>query len=391
MNLLSKQELNSLLNCSEKYCLSIYMPTEKAGPRTRQNPIRFKNLVNEAEEKLRSAGLTASDADKFLREAKAMIEDDDFWLNQDSGLACFISSQKMHSYTLPHSFPELVVVSDHFHLKPLLPLITRDNKFYLLALAQNQIRLFQGNRYDIQELPLPEGVPASLDEALRYDELEKQLQFHSAQSDRQFLYHGHGAGTTDNKEEIQRYFQQVEHGLKPLLQEQQAPLILAGVEYLLPIYQQANSYGNLLQEGIKGNPENVSPKELHQKAWSVIQAHFDQAKKEAMARYQELVSSKQASADLKKIVPAAYHGKVDTLFVATGVEYWGKFEPENNSVQIDDRATPENYDLLNFAAIQTFVQGGNFYQISPEQMPNAEPVAAIFRYPVSANTSTSKV
>jgi len=42
-----------------------------------------------------------------------------------------------------------------------------------------------------------------------------------------------------------------------------APLVLAGVEYLFPIYQEANTYPDLVEEGITGNPENLKPEELH--------------------------------------------------------------------------------------------------------------------------------
>lgn len=216
MNLLSKKELNSLLNHSKKYCISIYLPTEKAGPQTRQNPIRFKNLVSEAEEKLRGAGVSASEVDELLQTARTLIDDYDFWQHQNSGLACFIYDHEMHSYQLPLHFPELVVISNRSYLKPLLPLIAADHKFYLLALAQNQIRLFEGTHFSIQELALPEDVPTSLAEALRYDDPEKQLQFHSVQSDRQILYHGQGGAKNDNKEELVRYFRKLAQGLESI-------------------------------------------------------------------------------------------------------------------------------------------------------------------------------
>jgi len=47
-----------------------------------------------------------------------------------------------------------VVVSDRFHLKPLLPLLTGDGRFYILALSQNQVRLLQGTRYSVRGLYL---------------------------------------------------------------------------------------------------------------------------------------------------------------------------------------------------------------------------------------------
>jgi hypothetical protein len=42
----------------------------------------------------------------------------------------------------------VVVVSDRFHLKPLLPLLTGDGKFYLLTLSQeDEVKFFEGSRF----------------------------------------------------------------------------------------------------------------------------------------------------------------------------------------------------------------------------------------------------
>ena len=390
MNLLSKTELENLFNFRDGYCISIYMPGIKAGQETRQNPIRFKNLLSEAQSKLIDGGLSASEADEYLQEATALIDNYNFWQHQAAGLACFISQNETRYYRLPQSFTESVVVNNcetnqnGFFLKPLLPLLTNDNNFYLLALAQNEIRLFQGNHYNIQQLDLPEDVPVSLAKALRYDDPEKQLQSHSV-SDRNSIFHGQGVGTTDNKNEILRYFQQIDRGLNSLLESEQIPLILAGVEYLHPIYQEANSYAHLVTEGVIGNPENLAPEELHQQAWQVIQPQLDRVRQQAIAQYQELLTTKQASADLKQIVPAAVHGQVDTLFVTADGKCWGKFEPQNNTVQMEDNSTADNLDLLDFAAIHTFLQGGKVYLLPQEQIPDSDLMAAIFRYPVYAN------
>ena len=41
-------------------------------------------------------------------------------------------------------------------------------------------------------------------------------------------------------------------------------------------------------------------------------------------------------------------------------------------------------EKTDFAAVNTFLQGGMVYLMAKEQIPNAESVAAIFRYPVHA-------
>ncbi|MBD2435473.1 hypothetical protein H6G69_01485 [Nostoc sp. FACHB-110] len=76
-------------------------------------------------------------------------------------------------------FQELVVVSDRFHIKPLLHLINNDGKFYVLALSQQDLKFFEGTRSSLNKVVV-ENLPKSLDEALLYDETAKDAQFRIA-------------------------------------------------------------------------------------------------------------------------------------------------------------------------------------------------------------------
>ncbi len=276
-----------------------------------------------------------------LASAKAFIDNYDFWQHQDYGLAFFINQDEVKYYRLPYSFEESIEVSDRFYLKPLLPVLTNNNKFYLLALSQNEVRFFLGSHYSINEIKLPEGVPASLAEALKYDDPEKQLQYHSGNPGNSPIYHGQGVGTTDNKDEIKRFFDQINNGLTSVLQAEQTPLILAGVEFLLPIYQEANSYNSLLESGITGNPEHVDSEDLHRQAWSIVEPHLKAAKQSALDRYHQLSGTGEASSRLEEIVVGAANGQVDTLFITEDAQSWGQFDRQANQVKIDSQATKD--------------------------------------------------
>lgn len=366
-------------------CVSIYMPAEKAGAETRKNPILFKNLIKEAQDKLEQRDLLTDELANVLNSAEDYIDNYDFWQHQDSGLAFFINTDGIKYYRLPHSFEPYVEVGDRFYLKPLLPVITNNSKFYLLTLAQNQVQFFLGSHYSINQVDLPESIPASLAEALKYDDPEKQTQYHSSNPTTSPIYHGQGVGTTDNKDEIRRFFQQIDRGLQAVLQEGKTPLILAGVEFLLPIYQEVNSYGNLLPKGITGNPENVEPTELHRQAWSIIEPHLAGTRKEAIDKYHQLANTEEASSQLEQVVAAAAVGQVETLFVAANAQYWGEFQLQSNKVISHAEATPDSIDLVDFAATQTYLQGGNVYILELAEMPEQTVLSAVFRYRVYAN------
>ena len=228
------------------------------------------------------------------------------------------------------------------------------------------------------------NVPRSLSDALKYDDREKQLQFHTrtptAAVERAAMFHGQGVGTDDAKDNILRFFHQVDDGLHKLVRKEQTPLILAGVEYLFPIYREANSYPYLIDQGITGNPEGLKAEELHEQALKIVEPYFLKTQEEAMAQYKQLAGSERASNSLNAIVQRAYDGRIEILIVAVGIRQWGFFDLKTRMVHLHPEAEPGDEDLLDFAAVHTFLNGGKVYAVKPEKMPDQSPVAAVFRY-----------
>ena len=383
---LSQSEIQELATQDNSSCISIYLSTEKAGAETRKNPIKFKNLLGEAETKIAQMQLDTDITDS-LNEAKSYIENYDFWQNQNLGLAFFINQKGIKYYQIASSFEDKSVVGDRFYLRPLLNFASNDSQFYLLALAQNQVRFFLGNRSKIEEVNLPDSVPGSLAEALKYDDREKQTQYHSGDGSGSPVYHGQGVGTTDNKDEIKRFLQQVDSGIQSAFDKQSVPLILAGVEYLLSIYQETNSYSNLIPTGITGNPENVSLEDLHSSAWEIMENQLAAETQTAIDRYANLSNSEETTHKVEEIVAAAVNGQIDTLFVADNIsQQWGNFDPQNNQVEIHTEAGDRSVDLYDLAVVNTYIQGGKVYQIEPDRISDNRSMMAILRYPIYAGT-----
>jgi hypothetical protein len=371
------------------------MPTHRVGREIQQDPIRLKNLLGEAEERLIAAGARPPEARSLLEPAQRLVSDGLFWQRQSDGLAMFISVGLFRLYRLPFDFETLVVVTDRFHLKPLIPVLSGNGRFYVLALSQDEIRLLHGTRHSVSEVEL-EDAPESLAEALKWNDAEKRFQFHTAtrtpggervrpavRAARPAIFHGHGVASADDpKENILRYFHRVDEGLSEVLRGEQAPLVLAGVGYLLPIYRDASAYPHLLDEGIEGNPEELSAKELHERAWTLVRPLFLSAQQEASERYAQLASvgSPQASDDLKQVVPAAHSGRVEMLFVALGRHRWGSFDPDAREVRLHGDRRPGDEDLLDFVAVHTLLNGGAVYAVEAGQVPGGASLAAVFRY-----------
>lgn len=383
MKPLSRAELEELMQRRQGACVSIFAPMVKAGTETQQNPIRFKNLVRRAHEALVERGLGDPDARQLLAPATDLIDDTPFWQHQSTGLAVFVSPGFFRYYRLPVEVRELAVVEDRFHLKPLLPLLSGDGRFYVLALSQKRVRLLEATRHSVRELDLGD-LPTSLNDAVGYEVEESHIQYHSgtrsARGGSSPVYHGQGGGDDDVKLEIQKFFNLLDRGVSSLIGDREAPLVLAGVEFLFPLYRQVSSYPDLVEGGVPGNHDATSAEELREKAWPLVEPVFTRAQEEAVGRFRGLLGTGQASVQLDDVVTAAHDGRVETLFVALGTRRWGSFDQERRVVELSEHNGPGTEDLVDFAALQTLLKGGEVFAVPPEQVPEGGAVAAVYRY-----------
>jgi len=153
-----------------------------------------------------------------------------------------------------------------------------------------------------------------------------------------------------------------------------------GVENIHPIYKQANTYRHLFEKGIAGSPDRLSSKELHERAWGIMQPFFEQSKAVAVSEYKQLAGSGHTSNDIQEIVANAYQGKIEVLFVALGLEQWGTFNPDIGRVDLHEKAQACDVDLSDFAAAHTLIHQGTVYAVKPEKVPDSSAVAAVFRH-----------
>lgn len=378
MDSLTREDVKSLIETEGEWCVSLFMPMVRAGAEVQQNPIRFKNLLRQAEAKLASVGLRTPDIEALLSPAYELLDDPDVWRGNSDGLAVFVHPDDMRYYHLPVPFKELAVVERGFHIKPLLPILSNDGRFYILALSQDQVRLLEGTRHSVYEVEL-RHVPENLAAALQYDH-DGRRGVHATGGGAGTVYQG--TGEEASKADILRYCQLVDRGLRSVLADQQVPLVLACVDYLMPIYREANTYNHLLDQGVVGNPESLTTKDLHRRAWAIVEPYFSAAEEAQRELYLEYAgrADERASNILKTTVRAAVEGRVATLFVASGVQKWGVYRSHSHKVHVHPSQQPGDQDLLDVAAAQTFAGGGSVYVIPPNQVPGDTEHAAIFRY-----------
>lgn len=373
------EDLNKLTQSSSGPAVSVFIDTQRIGIRPRRDQIKLKNLLSRAEKELSAQGYRSPEIAKLLEPAQDLLQNTMFWQHQGEGLAIYFGPDLFLTYRLPFAIKDMVVASRHFHLKPLLPLLCCHWRFYLLALSQKQSRLFRGSPYHLEEVTsvdLPQGI-----EEVTGEEPTKTLNFYNLGRGGKRIFHGHGGLEESLKDKLKQYFQKVDRALNDFLGEEKAPLVLASVDYFLPIYKKANSYPHLLDEVVSGNPEGIKSAKLQSQAWAIASPYFEKERERDRAEYKKLHGTGQTSNDISEVVLAADQGRVKTLFVALDQECWGSLDAENSQVTIKkEGSSPGSIDLIDLAASRVFQRGQRVHAVNSDQMPDQSPLAAIFHY-----------
>jgi hypothetical protein len=379
MDHLTASDIDRLVSHQDGPCVSIYMPTEHRGPETRQNPLRFRHAIDEALAKLTERGLRHSEAEAVVAPIARLADDHDFWQHQEDGLAIMLAPDISDTFRLPQSFDPLVVVADRFHIKPLLPLLGAGTEFYVLTLSHNHIRLLRGSRFRVSELEL-ENVPTSVAEALWYRDPETELQYHGTSAGGTTLaFHGHGLGNESTNEELVAFFRHVDKGVSAIVNSGRAPVVLAGVAYLHPLYRHVTSL-DVVEQGIEGNADKLSADILHDRAWPLVVPAFEQQQLRARERFAAdwNAGNATASGSVPEVIMAALQGRVATLFTPLGRQLWGSVDPATFEVSMDgDESATDLYDV---AAAATWRNGGDVYVVDPADIPGGSELAATLRY-----------
>jgi len=375
---LTLDEALALARARGGHRVSLAMPTHRFGPGSQEeDTTRLKNLLRRASETLAERGLRPTEAATLLAPAYALTDDRPFWLRSTDGLALLIGPEGMRAFRLDHAPHESVTVDHRYRLRPVLSLIGGPRTFWLLAISQKRVRLYEGSRDALVEVPA-EGIPESLADAMQWDDFEKaSLQFHSGSGGRGPAIF-HGTGETPVKDQLVRFFRAIDAGLREHLRDSQTPLILAGVDYLLPLYRDVSTYPHLADDAVTGNPDALTGPVLHARALEVAERIAEDELRALTARIEDQWGSARVTSDPETIIPAAHHGRVETLLLAEEAERFGSYDAESSRVTLHPAEGAE--DLLDLAALFTLEHGGAVIGLPAVAMPRGADAVAVLRY-----------
>lgn len=385
MPLITKKEIAELHDVNQENCISIFIPTHRAGEKVLQgeDALMLKNQLTEVSDKLAKKGFHADVIKKMTAPVQQLIDDTSFWREQSDGLAIFIADGFSKIYTLPVYFEEFNYISNSFYLKPLMPMFVGDGNFYLLMLERSNVKLYECTQHSFTEINVQDCIPETKQDVVGFDYEQKNLQFRTGQGGSGgAIYHGQEAATGKRKNEIKRYLQAINDGLAPLFREESMPMLIAAQDPLFDMYKEVNSYPHLIGENLKVNFGNIDIYEVHELAWEKMALVFDQKRMDKIARFFDEQGTGKTAIGIDEIIPAAFIGKVDTLFCENLSDIFGNYKEENNSMVVTQSEENDNtISLMNVAAVKTFLNGGEVYLLDKKEMPNPNSrINALYRY-----------
>lgn len=382
-DLLREEGLLSLLDRATFPAVSFYVPMVRNGREVRENAIRFKDRLDAAEVQLRELDLYAHHFEDVFHGLRELRLDRLFWEHQEESLAGFLTVKDAWLYKLPIPVPEITVVSDRFHTKPLFSLFAENERFFVLSISQKKVEFYLASQFGWRRIHIPD-LPHSIHEVFGGVAVEQSMQPHTVVSNgsKRPIMHGQYSIKEDLKEDLKKYLRAIDHSLKPYLARQRAPLILASVQYYLPLYREVTHYRYLFDEGVTGNVDDLPENQLHQMAWQVVEPYFRQRQEGAKKRLEETVGThpERVARDLSTIIEKAVDGAIDTLFLAPDAYKWGHYNSLARIAVCNEEYTSGDYDLYDLASEKTWRFDGQVFLVSREQVPFYKEAAALLRY-----------
>jgi hypothetical protein len=362
----TRTQLERLLGAREPSSVSIYLPTTPSSNGDAER-IELKNLGSEAGRQLAQAGATKAEIGAIEEELADLLDDDEFWRYQARSLALFLTPTASATYRLANNLTSVVEVSDRFLVKPLLRAVTFPHTAFVLALAQNSVRLLE---------VAPDLEPAAVDVPDLPSDVASAV---GKSSIRDRAPSGRIQGSEGQKTRMRQYARRIDEALRPLLNGLDVPLVLAAAEPLDSIFRSVSSYPYLVEASLTGNPEALSDAELAERARRVLDDLYAAELRTIRDRYELRASQRRASADLADVARAATFGLVDTVLVDIDEVIPGSIDEETGAITLDDSHDAVNYGVVDEIARRVWLSGGQVLAVRRADIPDGRSVAAILR------------
>jgi hypothetical protein len=381
MDKLDQHYPQALLAAHAPPCLSLYQPTHPTHPEKQQDVIRYRNLVKSLEASLLQQGGAPPEIRALLEPLHGLAHDRGFWNHVLQGLAVLRNPEGMRVYRVQRAVPELAIVADSFHTKPLLRIQQSADRYQILALSRSEARLFEGNRDALAEIDTSGVMPTPGAAGLDVPGAERGTRIYGATTAEGVTRHGTGGEQQFRDNETERFFRAVDQAVTEHYSRPSGlPLLLAALPEHHAMFRRVSSNPQLMDVALDVHPDDLSEGELRDRAWQAMLPSY-LARLAALIDHIHAATARHAgSLDLADIARAAYEGRVATLLIDADRRVAGTLDPATGAIRVEPSASPAQADVLDDVGEQVLRTGGEVIVVPSERMPSDSGAAAAYRY-----------
>lgn len=362
---MNKHDVRLLQAVNHYPSVSILMPTHRSAPENRQDPIRFKNLVTEATNRLLQE-FSKRDIGPLLANLDKLAEEIDFNRTLD-GLAVYVNDDFARAFIMPFDVQERVVIDPTFATRDLVYALNRTPRYWVLVLSEQPTRLFEGVKSTLVEVregsrfPLTHGGPGGGSQ----------------------LPGGVGVNSSAYRDEYHRkFFRSVDEAFNEVNSDDPLPLVVVGVDRMISFYQEVSAHKNSIIATVQGSHDKTSAHELGQLVWPVAKEAIDKDRAKVMDELDGAIKSQRITSTIGEVWRKAHDGRGDLLLVEENFHFPAVVDETGRHITpADDSAAPGVIDDAVDEVIEMVLQkGGRVKFVDDGTLKEHQGITLLLRY-----------
>ncbi|MDD2428571.1 MAG: hypothetical protein PHQ85_03210 [Eubacteriales bacterium] len=291
---------------------SVYIPTHRAQPDNRQDPIVFKNQLKLLEEKMARLSPRREWVGMFEK-MMALVDDVALWTDPAEGLAVLAAGDRVETFPLKYPEGPVFYLGDSFHLLPLYPLGGTVSDAYLADIGRDRFMMYRVRGEKTEQMSLPD-VKDNFAELFN-DIDEDANPREGSRGGPGGAFHGLGAVKQEDDKNRQKYFRYLDDAFGALHKKDGLPVILAGTVDSLREFRATAKGAFYLDEEIEKPLNAMKPNDIREKARQILQPLFEKRVSELRTYIANKRNENKEARDPMDIASFAEEGRIEALFL----------------------------------------------------------------------------
>lgn len=361
---MNRQDIRVLQQAGGYPALTITMPTHRAKPENRQDPIRLKSLVKQAADRLLQE-FGKREIAPLLARLEELAGGVNHHKNLD-GLALFVNRDFARAVRLPFRLQERIVVDETFYTRDLVFAMNRTARYWLLVLSEKPTRLLYGTRDSLLEVE-DHGFPM----------------VHTGPGGERPLPGDFGVNKSAYRDERHRqFFRQVDAALKPLLAADPLPLVVVGVDRYLAFFREVSDHRDAVLTTLTGSHDGTSPHDLGRLVWPLVETSLAAEREQVFAELERSIGERKVAAGIAEVWPLAREGRGRLLLVEEDFHYPARVDPTGTIITPAEDATAPDVldDAVDEVVEAVLLKQGQVVFVDPGRLAAQGRIALILRF-----------